>query len=168
MATLKKIEKENPTKLVINESMFYLFGGYYEPFKVSLLIGEWSCTSWFIGAHNRPVTGGPKSQPVYWDETGLFSWLNQVLLPIFMKYTEIGMDQNLLNQIWGGWTSICQLFWCSPESQCFEPQINSRLKHVSAEPPSANNRWDMTCEGDALQPGWVNSVTTSESRVWFV
>ena len=40
--------------------MFYLFGGYYEPFKVSLLIGEWSCTSWFIGAHNRPVTGGPK------------------------------------------------------------------------------------------------------------
>jgi hypothetical protein len=38
-------EKENPTKLVINKSMFYLFGGYYEPFKVSLLIGEWSCTS---------------------------------------------------------------------------------------------------------------------------
>ena len=31
-----------------------------------------------------------KSQPVYWDEIGLFSWLNQVLLPIFWNKVKWG------------------------------------------------------------------------------
>ena len=36
-------------------------------------------------------------------------------------YIHMGMDQYLLIPFLGGWTSIYQLFWCSPGVQGFDP-----------------------------------------------
>jgi len=62
-------------------------------------------------------------------------------------YTDMGMDQYLLIPILGGWTSIYQLFWCSPGVQGFDtlpyiqlyweigiPDIVLHLKSQSAMP----------------------------------
>ena len=40
---------------------------------------------------------------------------------------EMGMDQYLLIPFLGGWTSIYQLFWCSPGVQGFDPSPNAAL-----------------------------------------
>ena len=45
------------------------------------------------------------------------------------KLTNLGMDQYLLIPFLGGWTSIYQLFWCSPGVQGFDtlPFTNWRI-----------------------------------------
>ena len=48
---------------------------------------------------------------------------SRVLLAIVKQYTQLyhmGMDQYLLIPFLGGWTSIYQLFWCSPGVQGFD------------------------------------------------
>ena len=44
----------------------------------------------------------------------------------------MGMDQYLLIPFLGGWTSIYQLFWCSPGVQGFDtlPYIYYNLLHI--------------------------------------
>ena len=40
---------------------------------------------------------------------------------------KMGMDQYLLIPFLGGWTSICQLFWCSPGVQGFDTLPNHSM-----------------------------------------
>ena len=53
-----------------------------------------------------------KSHPIIWDIP--------TINPIIVHYINMGMDQYLLIAFLGGWTSIYQLFWCSPGVQGFD------------------------------------------------
>ena len=48
----------------------------------------------------------------------ILSWLSWISLE--KKQTHMDMDQYLLIPFLGGWTSIYQLFWCSPGVQGFD------------------------------------------------
>ena len=70
-----------------------------------------------------------------------------LVLRIFVEYSSyMGMDQYLLIPFLGGWTSIYQLFWCSPGVQGFDPSPYD-LSSLSTSLP-----W----------PGW----TLRPFRVW--
>ena len=56
-------------------------------------------------------------------ERGLARAMQQLQLgtdPWFFDRRNMGMDQYLLIPFLGGWTSIYQLFWCSPGVQGFD------------------------------------------------
>ena len=48
------------------------------------------------------------------------------LFLLFWLFTNMGMDQCLLIAFLGGWTSIYQLFWCSPGVQGFDTLPHTR------------------------------------------
>ena len=47
----------------------------------------------------------------------------------FNDFTYMAMDQYLYIPFLVGWTSICQLFWCSPGVQGFDPSPYNLLAH---------------------------------------
>jgi len=52
-----------------------------------------------------------------------WTWINKILVTVHLggyHFTDMGMDQYLLIPCLGGWTSIYQLFWCSPGVQGFD------------------------------------------------
>ena len=56
---------------------------------------------------------------LHWLVDPLF-YLDSVEFPWKKKQTHMDMDQYLLIPFLGGWTSIYQLFWCSPGVQGFD------------------------------------------------
>ena len=49
-------------------------------------------------------------------------------------FPEMGMDQYLLILFLGGWTSIYQLFWCSPGVQGFDTLPNMAFGQIPGVP----------------------------------
>ena len=76
----------------------------------------------------------------------VFNIFNAVIedLPIF---TYMGMDQYLLIPFLGGWTSIYQLFWCSPGVQGFDtlPYIY-QYKHGGFSRSQGENQFEVAPE----------------------
>ena len=50
-----------------------------------------------------------------------FNWRFSQKKDLFFSQIYVSMDQYLLIPFLGGWTSIYQLFWCSPGVQGFDP-----------------------------------------------
>ena len=55
----------------------------------------------------------------FWDKA-MFLLCKDICIIIYSVYIYMGMDQYLLIPFLGGWTSIYQLFWCSPGVQGFD------------------------------------------------
>ena len=55
-----------------------------------------------------------------WARESLFSLINPCYYIIIVIDLHMAMDQYLLIPFLGGWTSIYQLFWCSPGVQGFD------------------------------------------------
>ena len=94
--------------------------------------GEWihSCRWWGTAA----VRLGPCSTSQWiapnslrLDVTGFIGSDPYLIITCTVYNIHMGMDQYLLIPFLGGWTSIYQLFWCSPGVQGFDtlPYLNS-------------------------------------------
>jgi hypothetical protein len=75
--------------------------------------------------------------------------------------TQLGMDQYLLIPFLGGWTSIYQLFWCSPGVQGFDtlPTDSAVIWSETARPRPVEWTW----ASPRSKPRWIDSM----SRVAF-
>ena len=80
----------------------------------------------FIPQKNPTTHGGPRDNPKGSQSTW---WTTQKLPPVSVH---MGMDQYLLIPFLVGWTSIYQLFWCSPGVQGFDTlPYRSRSGHAA-------------------------------------
>ena len=97
----------------------------------------------------------------------------------------MGMDQYLLIQFLGGWTSIYQLFWCSPRVQGFDTlpyffHIPNILKHdwlghfsLNSDEPlgfcgiqSPEDRCDKSIQSDLTQLLLIGGHRVRNSMSW--
>ena len=100
----------------------------------------WSCSSFWIWnmlhhlaklhisklVHTCSISSAVVTLSV--SESGFDSW---DLLQLAILLTNMGMGQYLLIPFLVGWTSIYQLFWCSPGVQGFDPQPLDKYSYTS-------------------------------------
>jgi len=96
------------------------------------------CENWFLFFKDTALRSGFRATNFPWPDrlglraSGQSMWLSPrgrsftgdlwQTLPwwILLQNGHMGMDQYLLIPFLGGWTSIYQLFWCSPGAQGFD------------------------------------------------
>ena len=98
------------------------FGGFGEDFiRISIHPPVKPWVFWGLGL-GRSARGPRGPRLAKWsEEVGRWGGDGNGKLPAFSKFWEMGMDQYLLIPFLVGWTSIYQLFWCSPGVQGFDP-----------------------------------------------
>ena len=96
-----------------------------------------------------------------WVENGchFVSELEQTSVTLGEKPPDVGMDQYLLIPFLGGWTSIYQLFWCSPGVQGFDTL--PCWKPPKAAPLWRHGPWQAACA-----VGSIAIVGASKRATW--
>ena len=93
---------------------------------------------------------GTQEFSVFFFRLRIFTRLIRVVFLVESQIWQMGMDQYLLIPFLGGWTSIYQLFWCSPGVQGFDTLPNKfflRFQHfcVLISMPHLGFRWLSGC-----------------------
>ena len=83
-----------------------------------------------------------------------------IMLCFFSANWDVAMGQYLLIPFLGGWTSIYQLFWCSPGVQGFDTLPYKHYKH--------ENIWNMTHQDSFLVKAFLHSMRIQDGRwkIW--
>jgi len=97
---------------------------------------------------------------------GLYRYFWPVIGSVFFQY--MGMDQYLLIQFLVGWTSIYQLFWCSPGVQGFDTLPYIKNDRLLTDFRSAA-RWDASRSAKRIwRPSWqiASGILSDAEEIW--